>query len=150
MIRFVAVLGFALVATQTLAATNLSSFAGTRSGESHIPVGDGKTEKFKCTSTISPDGTSMTLRCANASVPAPVINTRIKLTQTGEDIKGTWEERAFGLIGDIEGKLGSNSLQARFIGGGAEGTVLLQLIGSTLSVTVNVKGQKTHKISLSK
>ena len=111
---------------------------GAWSGSGNVRLENGKTERLKCRGYYNKktNGLGMAIACGNAGFK---INMRANLTNSGNQISGTWEEREFNQTGDISGKATGSGFALRF-SGAISGSMSVTTSGTSQTVNISTGG----------
>lgn len=138
-------------ATAAAGATAFDALIGTWSGTGQIRYQDGQSERVRCTAYYSESGEKLRLaiRCNSESNQ---IEIRGHLTQRGERVTGTWEERTFNASGNAEGRVSATRLNLSITGGAFSGSMSVTYGGSRQTVVISTEGisMKSVTITLAK
>jgi hypothetical protein len=139
------VLGFLVPAAM---ATSFQDLAGTWRGNGRVHLLTGQSEALSCrayfTSKDSGSGLGIALACASASNK---IDLRAALTQTGEAISGSWEERSFNSTGSVAGTFADERIDLT-IEGTIKATMSITLEGRSQLISIATEGQGFRSVDL--
>ncbi len=116
-----------------------SGLVGAWAGSGSVRLANGKSERLKCKGYYNAkdaSGLGMAINCGSAAFK---INMRAKLTNSGGQIAGTWEEREFNQVGDLSGKATASGLSLKF-SGAISGTISVAISGGSQSVSISTGG----------
>lgn len=117
-----------------------SALNGVWSGGGHVDLSGGQSENIRCRAYYNPKSASavnLALRCASASHK---IDMRASLEASGDDVSGTWEERAFNAIGTVAGKATPARMTLAISGGGLTGSLSITTEGGGQSIDISTVG----------
>lgn len=122
--------------------------SGWWTGSGHMRLENGAREAVGCRASYAPrrGGTALglSLRCASASGR---IELRARLTSRGRRVSGTWEERSYGLSGNVSGTASDGRLRLRF-DGSLSGTLLVTASGRSQSISVRTDASALRAVSV--
>jgi hypothetical protein len=124
-----------------------SGLVGAWSGGGSVRLENGKSERLKCKGYYNAkdaSGLGMAINCGSAAFK---INMRAKLTNSGGQIAGTWEEREFNQVGDLSGKATTSGFSLKFRGA-ISGTISVAMSGGSQSVSISTGGPGFTGVSL--
>jgi hypothetical protein len=131
------------------AASAFAGLGGSWSGSGHIRLENGQREAIRCSANYAPrsGGAAMglSLRCAS---PSGRIELRASLASNGSRISGTWEERSYGVSGDVSGIAAGNSLRLVFRGS-LSGAMLVTTNGNAQSISVRTDTTALQGVNVS-
>ena len=141
--------GLALIFTAQIAlATSFNDLAGTWRGNGRVHLLTGQSEALSCkayfTSKDGGNGLGIALACASASNK---IDLRAALTQAGEAISGTWEERSFNSTGSVAGTFADDRIDLT-IDGTITATMSITLEGKSQLISIATEGQGFSSVDL--
>jgi len=131
----------------TAAAANpFDVLLGSWRGSGQIKLSDGRTERLKCNAYYTGGGSQlgMAIRCQSESSNVEI---RSKLSQSGSQISGTWEERTFNASGTASGQASSDRITLQ-ISGGVSGTMRVSYSGSRQSVAISTQGIALKSVTI--
>jgi hypothetical protein len=145
-----AVLGSVLLAASgtAQAASAFSGLGGTWSGSGHIRLENGQREAIRCSANYVPrggNGLGLALRCAS---PSGRVELRASLEARGGRVSGTWEERSYGVSGNVSGVAAGGSLRLVF-SGSLSGAMLVTTSGNSQSISVRTDASALQGVNVS-
>lgn len=138
--------GFVLAAAlapvaEALADGPFDQLVGTWRGSGKVSLTSGNTESLKCKAYYTPksEGAELgiAIRCAS---PGNSIELRAKLSHSGNQVTGEWEERTYNATGIVSGDGSVGKLQLSITGGAFTGTMTVQTNGTQQTVTIRTNG----------
>jgi hypothetical protein len=124
---------------------------GNWSGSGQVRYESGDNESIRCNAYYTGGGAKLGLaiRCKS---PSNDIEIRGALTQQGEKVSGTWEERTFNASGEASGKIAAGRLNLSVAGGGFSGTMAVTYEGPKQTVAITAQGipMKSVNVTLTK
>jgi hypothetical protein len=143
---FVAV-GPAAAPAQTSGA--FAGLGGSWSGTGHIRLENDQREAIRCSanyvSRSGGTGLGLSLRCASASGR---VELRASLTSSGNRVSGSWEERSYGVGGEVSGSVSGSNLRLSF-SGGLSGSMQVSTSGSSQSISVRTDTSALKGVNVS-
>lgn len=137
------------LASPAMADGVFAGFNGTWRGAGNITLSGGQKEKLTCKAYYNPKSAGAELGIAlTCSSQANKIELRANLNSSGNNVSGSWEERAFNSSGSISGKANGNKLSLS-ISGTLKGTMSISTGGGSQSVSINTDGTGFKSVSLS-
>jgi hypothetical protein len=129
------------------AADSFDALLGTWSGSGQVRYQSGDTEGIRCNAYYTGGGAKLALaiRCKSASND---IEIRGALTQQGEKVSGTWEERTFNASGEASGRMAAGRLNLSIAGGGFSGTMSVSYGGPRQTVAITTQGIPMKSVSV--
>ncbi len=146
-----AVLGTVLLAASgsAQAASAFAGLGGSWSGSGHIKLENGQREAIRCSANYVPrsggNAMGLSLRCASASGR---VELRASLEARGSRVSGTWEERSYGVSGDVSGVASGGNLRLVF-GGSLSGAMLVTTSGNSQSISVRTDTTALQGVNVS-
>jgi hypothetical protein len=146
-----AVLGIALLGAwgSAQAASAFTGLGGSWSGTGHIKLENGQREAIRCSANYvtrsGGNAMGLSLRCASASGR---VELRASLEARGTRVTGTWEERSYGVSGDISGVANGGNLRLTF-GGSLSGAMLVTTNGNSQSISVRTDTSALQGVNVS-
>lgn len=146
-----AVLGAVLLAVSgsAQAASAFAGLGGSWSGSGHIKLENGQREAIRCSANYVPrsggNAMGLSLRCASASGR---VELRASLEARGSRVSGTWEERSYGVSGDVSGVASGGNLRLVF-GGSLSGAMLVTTSGNSQSISVRTDTTALQGVNVS-
>jgi hypothetical protein len=135
-----------------VASAQNSSFAGlggSWSGTGHIRLDNDQREAIRCSAhyTSRAGGTALglSLRCASASGR---VELRASLTANGSRVSGSWEERSYGVSGQVSGTASGSNLRLAF-SGGLSGSMHVTTSGGSQSISVRTDTSALKGVNVS-
>ena len=126
-----------------------TGFGGSWSGAGQVRLEGGQREAIRCSANYVPrsggTGLGLSLRCASASGR---VELRATLTASGSRVSGSWEERSYGLGGQVSGTASGNSLRLSF-SGGLSGSMTVTTTGASQSISVRTDISALQGVSVS-
>ena len=143
----IAAASIAVFSTAALA-TTFSDLAGTWRGAGRVQLLSGQSEALSCKAyfTAKDAGTGLGIALACAS-PSNKIDLRAALTQTGEAISGSWEERSFNSTGSVTGTFINDRIEMT-IDGTIKATMSITLEGKSQLISIATDGQGFASVDL--
>ncbi len=136
------------LASPTLAEGAFAGFNGAWRGSGNITLSGGQKEKLTCKAYYNPKSGGAELGIAlTCSSQANKIELRANLSSSGDNVSGSWEERAFNSSGSVTGKASGSKLNLS-ISGTLKGTMSISAGGSSQSVTIRTDGTGFKSVSL--
>jgi hypothetical protein len=147
--HFVAALALMVTASWSegrAAANPFDTLLGSWRGSGQIQLSDGRSERLKCNAYYTGGGAQlgMAIRCQSESSN---IEIRSKLSQTGNRISGTWEERTYNAEGTATGQTTGDKISLQ-ISGGVTGTMQVSYNGSRQSVAISTQGIALKSVTI--
>lgn len=125
-----------------------ASFGGSWRGAGNVTLSGGQTERLTCKAYYNPKNGGAELGIAlTCSSQANKIELRANLNSSGDNVSGSWEERAFNSSGSISGKANGSKLHLS-ISGTLKGTMSISTGGSSQSVNIRTDGTGFKSVSL--
>lgn len=139
-----AIAGYATAAAR---ATAFDALVGTWSGSGQIRYQDNSSERVRCTAYYTEGGEKLRLaiRCNS---DRNQIEIRGQLTQRGERLTGTWEERTFNASGNAEGRVSATRLSLSISGGAFSGSMSVTYGGSRQTVVISTEGISMKSVTI--
>lgn len=129
-------------------ATSFQDLAGTWRGNGRVHLLTGQSEALSCKAYFTPkdagSGLGIALACASASNK---IDLRAALSQTGEAISGSWEERSFNSTGSVAGTFSDDRIELT-IDGTIKATMSITLEGKSQLISIATDGQGFRSVDL--
>jgi hypothetical protein len=130
------------------ATTPFSQLAGSWHGSGQVKLTDGHSERLSCRGSYSQKsgGSELTLaiRCQSENNK---IDMKSGITDEGGRLSGHWEERTYGLEGDVSGQSAANKLSLR-ISGQLQGAMTVTVSGATHHVNISSGGPGFTSVSI--
>ncbi len=128
------------------AGTPFDVLLGSWRGSGQIQLNDGRKERLKCNAYYTGGGSQlgMAILCQSESSNVEI---RSKLSQSGDRITGTWEERTFNAEGIASGQATSEKISLQ-ISGGVTGTMLVSYSSSRQSVAISTQGIALKSVTI--
>jgi hypothetical protein len=140
-------LAIALVAGPAQA-TSFQDLAGTWRGVGRVQLLTGQSEALSCkayfTAKDKGAGLGIALACASASNK---IDLRAGLSQAGQAISGSWEERSFNSTGSVSGTFSNERIELT-IDGTIKATMSIALEGKSQLISIATDGQGFRSVDL--
>jgi hypothetical protein len=127
----------------------IGDLTGYWSGYGSIALGNGKTERVKCSVLYKGDGGTQirqTMRCASADYS---INSLADLRVKGGHVSGTWEERTYSAKGDVSGRFGTDGFALSIQGANFSAAMSLTLSNCKQSLNITPQGLDVTRVSIS-
>jgi hypothetical protein len=131
------------------AADPVAGLTGYWKGTGSISLGNGKTERVKCSVTYKTDGSTQirqALRCASADYS---INSVAELSVRGGQVSGTWEERTYSAKGDVTGRFAGESFSLKIQGPTFTAAMNVTLASCKQSLNITPQGLEVTRVSIS-
>ncbi|MCU0953610.1 MAG: hypothetical protein MUC37_03125 [Hyphomicrobium sp.] len=129
-------------------ATSFKDLAGTWRGDGRVQLLTGQSEALSCkayfTAKDAGAGLGIALACASASNK---IDLRAALSQAGEAITGSWEERSFNSTGSVNGSFANDRIELT-IDGTIKATMSITLEGKSQLISIATDGQGFKSVDL--
>jgi hypothetical protein len=129
-------------------ATSFKDLAGTWRGDGRVQLLTGQSEALSCkayfTAKDAGAGLGIALACASASNK---IDLRAALSQAGEAITGSWEERSFNSTGSVNGSFAHDRIELT-IDGTIKATMSITLEGKSQLISIATDGQGFKSVDL--
>ena len=129
-------------------ATSFQDLAGTWRGVGRVQLLTGQSEALSCkayfTSKDAGAGLGIALACASASNK---IDLRAGLSQAGQAISGSWEERSFNSTGSVSGTFSNERIELT-IDGTIKATMSIALEGKSQLISIATDGQGFRSVDL--
>jgi hypothetical protein len=129
-------------------ATSFQDLAGTWRGDGRVQLLTGQSEALSCkayfTAKDAGAGLGIALACASASNK---IDLRAALSQAGEVITGSWEERSFNSTGSVNGSFANDRIELT-IDGTIKATMSITLEGKSQLISIATDGQGFKSVDL--
>lgn len=138
----------AIAATSASAQGAFASFNGSWRGSGNITLAGGQKERLTCKAYYNPKNGGAELGLAlTCSSQANKIELRANLNSSGNNVSGSWEERAFNSSGSISGKASGDQINLS-ISGTLKATMSISTGGSKQSVNIRTDGTGFKAVSL--
>lgn len=139
----------AMMSSPAAAQGAFSSFNGSWRGTGNITLAGGQKEKLTCKAYYNPKNGGAELGLAlTCSSQANKIELRANLNASGNNVSGSWEERAFNSSGSVSGKASGDKINLS-ISGTLKATMSISTGGSSQSVNIRTDGTGFKAVSLS-
>jgi hypothetical protein len=129
-------------------ATSFQDLAGAWRGQGQVQLVTGQSEALSCkayfTAKDAGTGLGIALACASASNK---IDLRAGLTQAGQAISGSWEERSFNSTGSVSGTFANERIELT-IEGTIKATMSITLEGKSQLISIATDGQGFRSVDL--
>jgi hypothetical protein len=129
-------------------ATSFQDLAGTWRGVGRVQLLTGQSEALSCkayfTAKDAGAGLGIALACASASNK---IDLRAGLSQAGQAISGSWEERSFNSTGSVSGTFSNERIELT-IDGTIKATMSIALEGKSQLISIATEGQGFRSVDL--
>jgi hypothetical protein len=128
------------------AAGSFDTLLGSWRGAGQIKLNDGRTERVTCNAYYTGGGSQlgMAIRCQSESSNVEI---RGKLSQSGNRVSGTWEERTFNAAGTASGQASGDRISLQ-ISGGVRGTMQVSYSRSRQSVSISTQGIALKSVTI--
>ncbi|HSD91524.1 MAG TPA: hypothetical protein VLB11_00665 [Methyloceanibacter sp.] len=128
------------------AANPFDVLLGSWRGNGQILLSNGARERLKCNAYYTGGGSQlgMAIRCQSESSNVEI---RSKLSQSGNRITGTWEERTYNATGTARGQASGSRISLQ-ISGGVTGTMSVSYSGSRQSVAISTQGIALKSVTI--
>jgi len=130
------------------AATPFSQLAGNWHGSGQVRLTDGHSERLSCRGSYKQRSAAdlvLTIRCQSD-------NNKIDMTSSVSDdggrLSGHWQERNFGLEGDVDGAVNATKMSLR-ISGQLQASMTIMLSGASHTVNISSGGPGFKNVSIS-
>jgi hypothetical protein len=127
----------------------ITDLTGYWSGTGSISLGNGKTERVKCSVIYKTDGASQlrqTMRCASADYS---INALAELhVAKGGQVSGSWEERTYSAKGEVTGRFAGESFTLKIQGANFSAAMSVMLASCKQSLSITPQGLDVTKVSI--
>jgi hypothetical protein len=144
----VAAFGLCLVSAASAGTSSFQELAGTWRGDGRVQLLTGQSEALSCkayfTSKDAGAGLGIALACASASNK---IDLRAALSQAGNVITGSWEERSFNSTGSVNGTFANDRIELA-IEGTIKATMSITLEGKSQLISIATDGQGFKSVDL--
>ncbi|MBU1211155.1 MAG: hypothetical protein KJ587_07775 [Alphaproteobacteria bacterium] len=149
-----------IAACAALAFATISQFAGTASaagpfetllgswgGSGTYRLASGKSEKLRCDAYYTGGGTQlgMVVRCSGGENK---IEIRSKLSASGNNLSGHWEERTFNAEGSATGRVSDGHISLG-ISGAVSGSMSVEFSRSRQTVAISTQGTELAGVDVS-
>ena len=125
-----------------------SGLAGSWSGSGQVRLETGR-EAIRCAASYVQRGggkaLGLSLRCAS---PSGRVELRASLAARGSRVSGTWEERSYGVSGDVSGVANGGNLRLVFRGS-LSGAMLVTTSGNSQSISVRTDTTALQGVNVS-
>lgn len=120
---------------------------GSWGGRGTYRMDDGRTEKVRCEAYYTGGGTQlgMVVRCASTGNR---IEIRSKLSASGRNVRGSWEERTYNAEGSASGQITGEKLTLT-ISGGISGAMTVTYSRSRQVVSIATEGIPLKSVNIS-
>lgn len=129
-------------------ATSFQDLTGTWRGVGRVQLLSGQSEALSCkayfTAKDAGAGLGIALACASASNK---IDLRAGLSQAGQAISGSWEERSFNSTGSVSGTFSNERIELT-IDGTIRATMSIALEGKSQLISIATDGQGFRSVDL--
>lgn len=126
-----------------------ASYEGSWAGAGRITLSNGNVESLRCKGYYTPKdhgkNLGLAVRCASASNS---LDLRAALSATGDTVSGTWEERTFNAAGEVTGHAKPGRIDLAIAGGGFEGAMEVEMVGSGHRVSISTEGIALKSIDI--
>lgn len=116
-----------------------AAFSGSWSGSGQLRLEGGQRESIRCSASYVPRSggaaLGLSLRCAS---PSGRVELRASLTSSGGRVSGSWEERSYGVAGQLSGSASAGTLRLAFSGGGISGSMTVTTSGGSQSISMRM------------
>ena len=130
------------------AATPFAHLAGQWHGSGTVRLTQGGSERLTCRGTYAVRSAgselALTIRCQSENSK---IEMKSSLSYEGGRVSGNWQERNFGLEGDVSGAAGANKLNLR-ISGQLQGTMVMSVSGTAHQVRIYTGGPGFKSVAI--
>jgi hypothetical protein len=126
----------------------IAGLAGYWKGTGSISLGNGKTERVKCSVTYKTGGSQVrqTMRCASTDY---AINSVAELNIRGGQVSGTWEERTYSAKGEVSGRVAGESFSLKIQGANFTAAMNVTLASCKQSLSITPQGLEVTRVSIS-
>jgi hypothetical protein len=127
----------------------IADLTGYWKGTGSISLGNGKTERVKCSVTYKTGaGTQIrqTMRCASSDY---AINSVADLNIRGGQVSGTWEERTYSAKGDVSGRFAGESFSLKIQGANFTAAMNVTLASCKQSLSIMPQGLEVTRVAIS-
>ena len=134
-----------------IAAGPFSGFGGSWKGAGRISDLNGKSESLSCKSSNAPapDGIAMSLSlvCASDSYR---VDFHSELYTDGQDLRGTWSEKTRNADGNVEGRIGHDTITAKTTAPGFDAVISIHVVdGKRLDIDLKAHGTSIDHVVVS-
>jgi hypothetical protein len=144
-----ALLPMVLFSWGAASADPIAGLTGYWKGAGSISLGNGKTERVKCSVIYKTNGGTQirqTMRCASADYS---INALADLSIKGGWVSGTWEERTYSAKGDVTGRFAGESFTLKIQGATFTAAMSVTIASCTQSLSITPQGLEVTRVSIS-
>lgn len=142
----VALLGlFMVTPSQEVEASPFDTLLGTWRGSGTVRLNTG-TERLSCNAYYTGGGQrlGMAIRCTS---PSGKVEIRSKLSLSGNQLSGNWEERTYNASGVASGTANPGKLNIR-VSGSIRGSMVVNYSRSSQSVSISTSGSPLQGVSI--
>ncbi|MCB1511000.1 MAG: hypothetical protein KDJ36_08855 [Hyphomicrobiaceae bacterium] len=125
----------------------VSDLIGSFSGRGTIVFSGNKRERIKCNAYNTGGGEEfrLVIRCASTSYK---IEIRSKLSRSGSQLSGTWEERTYNAEGQASGRISAGNVSLNVSGGGFTGRMTVSYSRGSQHVRISTKGIEMRSVEI--
>lgn len=141
-----ALVGLFMVApSQKVEASPFDTLLGTWRGSGTVRLNTG-TERLSCNAYYTGGGQrlGMAIRCTS---PSGKVEIRSKLSLSGNQLSGNWEERTYNASGAASGTANPGKLNIR-VSGSIRGSMVVNYSNSSQSVSISTSGSPLQGVSI--
>ncbi len=125
-----------------------SQLAGSWHGSGQVRLTDGHSERVTCRGTYSSRSggaeLSLSIRCQSENHK---IDMKSGLSYEGGRVSGHWQEKIFGLEGDVNGRAAANRLSLQ-ISGQLQASMTISVNGASQQVSISTQGPGFKSVSI--
>lgn len=123
-----------------LAASPFDTLLGSWGGSGTMKLQDGSSRRLNCNTYYTGGGSQlgMVIRCTGDNDNK--IEIRSKLTLSGGQLSGRWEERTYNAEGSVSGKAGNDRITMAITGGGLTGNMAVTYSSNRQDVAITTQG----------
>ncbi|MGE3528839.1 MAG: hypothetical protein AB7G54_05370 [Methyloceanibacter sp.] len=128
------------------AAGPFDTLLGSWRGAGQIKLSDGRTERLKCNAYYTGGGSQLG-KAIRFQIESTNFEIRSKLSQSGNRISGTWEERTFNAAGTASGSASGDRISLQ-ISGGVSGSMQVSYSRSRQSVSISTQNIALKSVTI--
>jgi hypothetical protein len=136
---------FMVTPSQKVEASPFDTLLGTWRGSGTVRLNTG-TERLSCNAYYTGGGQrlGMAIRCTS---PSGKVEIRSKLSLSGNQLSGNWEERTYNASGAASGTANPGKLNIR-VSGSIQGSMVVNYSRSSQSVSISTSGSPLQGVSI--